>query len=95
MNNSEIIGRYYGYPACCVRGYLRGEKNVNNITKLQIKITKQLGEGFMPCHNHCLQINSGKVEAKNLITARICPYPFPQSASYEEAKEYLITELLK
>lgn len=68
-----LIGRYYGYPICCIKSFsIGGLKNINN--KKSIKL---FGTGFVPC-KEC-----NKMNPEQLITIikkqRVCSLQFPKS----------------
>jgi len=78
-NNFYRLGKYFGYPDCCIKFF---EKRVNEIfttgkSKLTIKQQElsDLGTGFIPCEKCAEKIN--KETLHKLIKNRICKNEFP------------------
>ena len=72
--NTEEMGIYYGYPACCIKQYIDNKNNnTANFFLLQNNTT-----GFIPCDECTERINLGDVRIEDLIQNRICPFPFPR-----------------
>lgn len=69
-----ILGKYYGYPQCCIDSFRKLEHVFGESRKLT-------GTGYIPC----LKCNKKSVE--NLILSiqkkRICSLPFPEETECE------------
>lgn len=80
-----VIGKYYGYPDCCIVD----SEGLKHIGKPDRKLT---GTGYIPCE----QCN--KKSIKNLKAAiaknRICPVAFPNEEDDDEHYDKAIPRLL-
>jgi len=79
-----VLGKYYGYPQCCVAAFEVGEHI------LEDQLRKLTGTGYIPCR-HC---NTTKTEAE-LIEAinsnRIEQLPFPSETDYEVSVKQILS----
>jgi hypothetical protein len=66
----KMIGKYFGYPNCCIESFLK-EKKIN---KKQLKVSN--GTGFIPCSECVKKIT--RETLGTLINNRICPTAFPE-----------------
>ena len=70
-------GRYFGYPECCIRSFIRGPILACNRNPVQLEASNHTG--FIPCVKHSKQIVSGKITLKDLILpSRMEPKAFPE-----------------
>lgn len=58
-------GRYFGYPECCIRSFIRGPLFACDRNPVQLVASN--GTGFIPCVKHAKQVVSGKIKLKDLI----------------------------
>lgn len=89
MSIAEEIGKYFGYPLCCIQAFEvilvnAGRKKPEQRNPLVHKHT-----GFIPCPDHAKQILEGKITLESLISGRICPHEFPEDGTMEELDEHL------
>jgi len=68
------LGKYYGYPQCCIVEFI--EDIINNRNS-SVRSSKSDNTGFIPCTKHYIQIMKGDIELKDLIDSRCCPHEFP------------------
>lgn len=90
INVTEEIGRYFGYPECCIREYniILGKRGKRSPEQLLV-LSKHPGNGFVPCTAHARQILLGTITIEKLIHNRICPLPYPNEPDIEVIDEYL------
>ncbi len=93
MTTLEKMGKYFGYPDCCIKEVF---DNVNNFHKTgnlkEVSPERSLvngGTGFMPCQKHAEQLIAEGKTIETLITNRICPTPFPEYWDMEALDKYL------
>lgn len=85
------IGRYLGYPKCCIDWYIEYSKkygsDMSGFTPAQQIVNE--GAGFVPCPECSLKILTNKMEVKDLIKNRVCsvPYPFAMEKADKLKKE--------
>ena len=75
----HLKGQYFGYPNCCITAFandLTNNKHISSIRKIAGSHT-----GFIPCHNHAIQILTQKISINNLITNRQCKLSFPKNTT--------------
>lgn len=89
LNVTEEVGKYFGYPICCIKGYENIQINAGRKTVEQSLVIASNNGGFIPCPNHAKQILEGKITLQSLITNRICPMDFPNEPPIEAIDEYL------
>lgn len=89
FNTTEEVGRYFGYPICCISSYEKILANGGKRTAEQAYLSIVNNSGFIPCHEHSKQILEGKITIESLINNRICPLPFPEEPDIELIDEYL------
>lgn len=71
-------GRYFGYPECCIRSFVRGPIFASDRNPVQLKASNHTG--FIPCVKHSKQVVSGKIKLEDLIlSTRKESKPFPKS----------------
>lgn len=68
------MGKYYGYPECCIKSFV-------NLFHLNQKSAEQekvhMSTGFIPCHEHAMEILAGRIVIEDLILkSRLYPRPF-------------------
>lgn len=73
MKHYTTLGIYYGYPACCVRDFI---KRNDAPSERQSKASNNTG--FIPCPVHTRKILSGKIKIEDLIKDRYHPDKFPK-----------------
>lgn len=89
MNVTEVIGRYFGYPTCCIKEYDRVLASGGRKSTEQILVQARHNHGFVPCTAHCQQILEGKTTIESLIHDRLCPLPYPEEPDIEVIDEFL------
>jgi len=67
----ELLGKYYGYPKCCIDSFIVNTKRTRN----QRYVHK--GLGFIPCNNCATKIMNGEKTIEQLIKNRIFSKAFP------------------
>jgi hypothetical protein len=67
----ELLGKYYGYPKCCIDSFILDIKRTRN----QRYVHK--GLGFIPCNNCATKIMNGENTIEQLIKNRIFSKEFP------------------
>lgn len=70
----ELLGKYYGYPKCCIDSFIIDTKR----TRCQTSAHK--GLGFIPCNNCATKIMNGENTIEQLIKNRICSKIFPNTS---------------
>lgn len=70
----QTKGEYFGYPQCCIDEFGRNPLN----QRLEEQNVASNGTGFIPCKMHAIMILRGKIQLKDLITNRQCPFKFPK-----------------
>ncbi len=70
---SYSLGKYYGYPKCCIEEFCSDLLNYryDNITSRNINT-----EGFVPCRKHFVDIQLKLVNIEDLISNRVCTEPY-------------------
>ncbi len=61
-----IIGKYYGYPDCCIKAF--------DLNKKKLKHDKFFGSGFLPCPD-CFNKDISDI-IQYINNNRICSIPF-------------------
>jgi hypothetical protein len=74
MSNFYTLGKFYGYPDCCINQFINKITNYEKHTKDQIKVSKY--KGFIPCKYHTKLILDGKMILEDLINDRKCKKEF-------------------
>lgn len=69
MSVARALGKYFGYPKCCVEEFLKFE-HMQDVRKLY-------GTGFIPCKK-CNETKSRRELKSEIARNRICPTPFPK-----------------
>jgi hypothetical protein len=72
----KIVGKYFGYPQCCVDYFLSGQRDTCGI------------HGFIPCEHHFKLIRDKKLKLSDLMKDRICILPFPCKHNKDEYELY-------
>lgn len=93
LNLSEDVGRYFGYPLCCIKAYDQVVSNSGLKTAEQANPRVHKHTGFIPCPTHAKQVFNGEIALESLIRGRICPLPFPEEPSIDVLDEYLVNQL--
>lgn len=81
-NSKVSLGKYYGYPKCCIQYFMRyivchGANKAavrRSHTRMQIRVCG--GSGFIPCPRCAWKIHTKQTTLEGLITGRICTDPF-------------------
>lgn len=89
INLTEEVGRYFGYPVCCIHSYEDIQSNGGRKTAEQSLIAAVYGGGFIPCQNHAIKVLAGEISLDSLIQNRICEIPFPDEPPIEVIDDYL------
>jgi hypothetical protein len=71
---SEIFGRYYGFPDCCIKEFIERDWSVG-LPDRQLD-----GTGYIPCKK-CNERYSAEGLISRIKLKRICPIPFPNNDS--------------
>ena len=81
----EYYGKFYGFPTCCIQEFKEYFEEAKERTNEQ---RQACSNGFVPCHEHSLQILSGTVKIEDLILpTRKCPKPYkPESRMAKQKK---------
>ncbi len=76
-----FLGRYFGYPDCCIEAFPYKSNNDPKIHKHQ---------GFKPCEKCAKRIYSGEIKIEDLIKNRKQSTPYPLNATdyYEGLKAF-------
>lgn len=86
------LGKYYGYPDCCIRAFLTkqhlknpfGDHGKNPFGEYGKNPFGEHGKnpvgdhGFIPCAKCAAKIQRGETTLENLIQNRECETPFPE-----------------
>ena len=89
-NMTEEMGKYFGYPACCIKEYDAILANGGRKSPEQMLIKRMHPKhGFCPCTAHARKILNGEITIESLINNRICSLPYPQEPDIEVIDEYL------
>lgn len=75
-NKFKLLGKYYGYPDCCVDSFILSLQK----PKSQYQINVHQGLGFIPCDSCATKILNGETTIDQLIQNRIYKSPFPNNA---------------
>jgi hypothetical protein len=75
----ELIGKYYGYPKCCIDSFIVDTKSTKNPKRTRTQRYVHKGLGFIPCHDCATKIMNGENTIEQLIKNRIYSKPFPNS----------------
>ena len=86
---TEEVGKYFGYPSCCIASYEKIQSQGGRKTAEQAFIAATHGGNFIPCPAHAKQVLEGKITLASLISNRICLLPFPKEPSIDVIDEYL------
>ena len=73
LNTGEEIGRYYGFPECCIESFMQTMGALGN----PLGAEAGNGTGFIPCPKHAQQVIDGDIKLEDLINNRECETPFP------------------
>lgn len=90
FNWTVEVGKYFGYPICCITSFENIQNNAGRRTAEQAYLTAIQGTGFTPCPKHAKEIVEGKITIESLIINRMCPLPFPEEPPIEVIDEYLL-----
>lgn len=88
-NVTEEVGKYFGYPQCCIEAYLKILANGGRKTAEQANPKVHRDTGFIPCPDHARQVLRGEVTLESLVNNRIYPYPFPNEPEMKVLDDYL------
>lgn len=94
MNMTEELGKYFGYPSCCIASYEEIQSNGGRKSPEQAYIAATSGGGFIPCEAHAKQVIEEEITLHSLINNRVCPLPFPQEPPIEVIDDYLTESVL-
>lgn len=89
MKHFQMMGKYFGYPQCCIDEFCTSTAWDDN----QLKVS--YGTGFKPCRAHAKQIAEGELKLNDLIKDRYCSLPFPIQWDEFMAADIQKSELLK
>lgn len=70
----EKLGKYYGYPQCCIDSFYRTMGALGNPQGAEAGNFT----GFIPCPTCANKVLNGQKKLKDLITNRKCKKPFPK-----------------
>lgn len=108
LEQSWIVrGRYYGFPECCISGFLEYCAKLDDLLEKKdftgFKLLKDskldnplLGTGYVPC-SKCESKRPSELTA-TISKSRRARLPFPETEEYEVELEHIqsmIEELLK
>lgn len=86
MNKFELLGKYFGYPECCTKSFIR--LPIYERSLVQKSVHKNTG--FIPCHECAMKIINKETTLSGLIKNRICPVEFSNgNPNSEQVSEYL------
>lgn len=71
----ELLGKYYGYPKCCIYSFIN-----DNLKRTRKQKYVHKGLGFIPCNNCATKIINGENKIEQLIKNRICSKVFPNTS---------------
>lgn len=91
MYSVEKAGEFYGYPKCCIKSFVETPEYL--ISLAQKSVSNETG--FIPCFECAMLILNKMTSLSGLITNRICPLPFPFSASEKDVQKYISSLTLK
>jgi hypothetical protein len=75
----EVIGRYLGYPSCCVDEAVKSQRSDVTEDQWRWKLT-----GFTPCKKCTELLIRAEIGPEVLIHDRKCPIPFPLKSILNE-----------
>ena len=75
--DKRAIGKYYGYPECCIEFFMTIMVNKEFGKKAQINRKVSNDTGFIPCTKHAEQILEKKITLENILYNRQCETKFP------------------
>lgn len=84
MSAWSVLGKYYGFPKCCVEAFEIG----NHIS--EDKPRQLSGTGYIPCH-HCNTTKTEDVLVAAINLNRFEPKPFPCETDYNESVQYILS----
>ena len=66
MSTEHLVyyGKYFGYPECCIQDFIQFYLKEKLRTDEQEKVKCF---GFIPCHQHALDILTGKITLEAII----------------------------
>lgn len=79
-----VIGRYYGYPDCCIAAF-------PNKSNREVSIHQH--QGFLPCEKCAERIKKGEIKIEDLIQNRQQSTPYPIGGDYQEALTYFKNQI--
>lgn len=85
----DVWGKYFGFPKCCVRAFVKHEMNSDIGYSSFVGIRKLHLTGFVPC----TKCNNNKTESELLTEIeknRICDVPFPETNNFIEEIDSII-----
>jgi hypothetical protein len=85
---SYVLGKYYGYPTCCIVEFCSDIVYRRDAARRNID-----GSGFIPCTNHFNEVKSNKKKLSDLINKNAAAYKgFIRYSERKpvEAKQYLV-----
>lgn len=85
-NHWLIMGKYYGYPECCINSFTKRDV-FDPLTKEQEAVHKN--KGFIPCPKCAKKVHNGSVSIEGLIKDRLCPEPYPNEGRTDNKAAYL------
>lgn len=75
--DKRAVGKYYGYPECCIEFFMTIMVNRELGKKAQINRMVSNDTGFIPCTNHARQILKKKMTLEDILQNRQCETKFP------------------
>ena len=69
----EDMGKYFGYPTCCIASFVRLEHRDDR----GLSDRPLIGTGFVPC-KICSQTKTAEQLEAEIALNRECPLPFPE-----------------
>lgn len=73
FTHTHRVGRYYGYPDCCVREFyaILSEKDPYKIRRMRqekaINYYVSQKSGFIPCDKHAMKLYRGTIDLTDLL----------------------------
>ena len=83
MRKAKSIGEHFGFPECCINGFINKEYELNSsLYKELMSKTAIDGTGYMPCVKHLKLLADKVITMDEVLNKRICKYSFPNAGEH-------------
>jgi hypothetical protein len=90
MHTYEALGKYFGFPPCCVQWFLDARVYGTKPWDLTDDQEEAIdNKGFIPCPSCATKVVESDMELKDLIQDRICKDPYPIDEDHKATVKYL------